>query len=251
MLGAMLDLSRIRAISLDLDDTLWPVLPTLKAAEAAQHAFLLAHAPATAALLQDAAEAQRIRQSVRDDFVHLSHDMTHFRQQFIRRALQQSGGDEALVEAVFAQFFAARNRVTWFAEVEDALAWLSSRYPLVAVSNGNAQLDLVGLSPWFVASTSAREVGVAKPDRRIFAAASARAGIDLPAFLHVGDDAELDVQGALACGMQAAWVQRQELDHHQRSEAGQALRWPLNSPPPQVLVRNLTELCGLLGRPAA
>lgn len=39
MLGAMLDLSRIRAISLDLDDTLWPVLPTLKAAEAAQHAF--------------------------------------------------------------------------------------------------------------------------------------------------------------------------------------------------------------------
>ena len=36
----------------------------------------------------------------------------NFRQQFIRRALQQSGGDEALVDAVFAQFFAARNRVS-------------------------------------------------------------------------------------------------------------------------------------------
>ena len=42
---AMLDLDRIRAISLDLDDTLWPVLPTLKAAEAAQHR-ILAHRPA-------------------------------------------------------------------------------------------------------------------------------------------------------------------------------------------------------------
>lgn len=251
MLGAMLDLSRIRAISLDLDDTLWPVLPTLKAAEAAQHAFLLAHAPATAALLQDPAHAQRIRQSVRDDFVHLAHDMTHFRQQFIRRALQQSGGDEALVDAVFAQFFAARNQVSWFAEVEDALVWMSSRYPLVAVSNGNAQLDLVGLSPWFVASTSAREVGVAKPDPRIFAAAAQRAGVELGAFLHVGDDAELDVQGALACGMQAAWVQRQELDHHQRVDATAALLWPLGSQPPHALVRNLTELCQLLGRPPA
>ena len=96
----MLDLDRIRAISLDLDDTLWPVLPTLQAAESAQHAFLTEHAPATAALLQDPLRAQQIRQSVRDDFVHLAHDMTHFRQQFIRRALAQAGDDEALVGEV-------------------------------------------------------------------------------------------------------------------------------------------------------
>ena len=89
----MLDLSRIRAISLDLDDTLWPVLPTLKAAEAAQHAFLSEHAPATAALLQDKAAASTIRLSVRTDFAHMAHDMTHFRQQFIHRALAHAGAD--------------------------------------------------------------------------------------------------------------------------------------------------------------
>ena len=244
----MLDLTRIRAISLDLDDTLWPVLPTLQAAEAAQHAFLRMHAPATAALLQGPAAAQAIRQSVRDDFAHLAHDMTHFRQQFIRRALVQAGDDVALVEPTFAQFYAARNRVAWFAEVADCLAWLSARYPLVAVSNGNARLDLVGLSPWFAASASAGEVGVAKPDARIFTAAAGKLQLPIQAFLHVGDDAVLDVQGALACGMQAAWVQRAELDHHQAADDAGRLQWPLPSHPPQAMVRNLAELCQLLGR---
>ena len=244
----MLDLSRIRAVSLDLDDTLWPVLPTLKAAEAAQHDFLCLHAPATAALLQDKAVAHAIRQSVRDDFVHMAHDMTHFRQQFIRRALLKAGDDEALVAPTFAQFYAARNRVTWFAEVEDALAWLSSRYPLVAISNGNARLDLVGLAPWFAASASAHEVGAAKPDARIFNAASQALNLPLAAFLHVGDDAALDIVGALDCGMQAAWVQRQELDYHQSAANAALLQWPLASAAPQAMVRNLNELCTLLGR---
>ena len=243
----MLDLTRIRAISLDLDDTLWPVLPTLKAAEAAQHQFLSEHAPATATLLQDKATANAIRQSVRDDFAHLSHDMTHFRQQFIRRALAQAGDAASLLEPTFAQFYAARNRVTWFDEVEDALTWLSARYPLVAVSNGNARLDWVGMAPWFAASASAIEVGAAKPDVRIFNAAALTQQLPPDAFLHVGDDAALDVEGALACGMQTAWVQRAELDYHQRVDATNQLRWPLESPAPHVMVRNLGELCVLLG----
>ena len=245
---AMLDISRIRAISLDLDDTLWPVLPTLKAAEAAQHAFLSEHAPATAALLQDKAAASTIRLSVRTDFAHMAHDMTHFRQQFIHRALAHAGDSLDLVEPTFARFYAARNQVSWFAEVEDALAWLSARYPLVAVSNGNARLDLVGLAPWFKAAASAHEVGAAKPDVRIFQAAAQALDLPLDAFLHVGDDAALDVEGALACGMQTAWVQRQELEHHQTAAESAQLQWPLASPAPQVMVRNLAELCQLLGR---
>ena len=33
--ATMLDISRIRAVSIDLDDTLWPIWPTIKRAEAA------------------------------------------------------------------------------------------------------------------------------------------------------------------------------------------------------------------------
>ncbi len=45
---AALDLSRIRVVSLDLDDTLWPVAPTIAGAEAALRDWLVEHAPATA-----------------------------------------------------------------------------------------------------------------------------------------------------------------------------------------------------------
>ena len=46
-----LDVKRISAISLDLDDTLWPVWPTIERAERVLHAWLAKEAPKTAALL--------------------------------------------------------------------------------------------------------------------------------------------------------------------------------------------------------
>ncbi|MDO9290676.1 MAG: HAD family hydrolase, partial [Hydrogenophaga sp.] len=50
MIDAGLDVSRIRAITLDLDDTLWPIWPTITRAEDALQVWLREHAPATAAL---------------------------------------------------------------------------------------------------------------------------------------------------------------------------------------------------------
>jgi putative hydrolase of the HAD superfamily len=43
-----LDVKRIAAISLDLDDTLWPIWPTIERAERALHEWLLREAPKTA-----------------------------------------------------------------------------------------------------------------------------------------------------------------------------------------------------------
>ena len=38
----------IRALTLDLDDTLWAIAPVITRAEAAQHAYLREHCPRTA-----------------------------------------------------------------------------------------------------------------------------------------------------------------------------------------------------------
>ena len=48
-----LDLSRIRAITLDLDDTLWPVWPTIHRAEDVLRAWMDTHAQRAAALACD------------------------------------------------------------------------------------------------------------------------------------------------------------------------------------------------------
>ena len=57
----MLDLSKIQAITLDLDDTLWPVWPTIQHAEQTLHDWLLVHAPQTATYSQSADVKREVR----------------------------------------------------------------------------------------------------------------------------------------------------------------------------------------------
>jgi len=203
-----LDVSRIHGITLDLDDTLWPVGPTIVRAEQALQDWLATHAPATAALCQDRAVLRAARQAVNAEHPEWAHDFSALRRAQIQRLLRQAGDDEALAPAAFEAFFAQRQRVDLFDDVLPALAWLSARWPVVALSNGNADVHRVGIGRFFSGSVSARDVGVGKPDARIFRAGAAVLGCAPEQVLHVGDDAALDVAGALAAGLQAAWVQR-------------------------------------------
>jgi putative hydrolase of the HAD superfamily len=74
---------------------------------------------------------------------------------------------------------------------------------------------------------------VAKPDGRIFAAAARRLGLAPAQVLHVGDDAALDVLGALGAGMQAVWVNRERQTWQHEAQ-------------PHATVTHLGELCDLL-----
>jgi hypothetical protein len=62
----------------------------------------------------------------------------------------------------------------------------------------------VGLGEFFAGSVSARNHGVAKPDPSIFLAACAAANAAPHQVMHLGDDPLLDIDGALAAGLQRA-----------------------------------------------
>lgn len=228
----MLDLTPIKAITLDLDDTLWPIWPTIEKAEQALHDWLALHAPQTAALLAQPAVRHEIREHVNAQHPELKHNLSALRSKSIRLALNRSGEDPGLAEAAFDVFFAARHQVTLFDDVVQALAFLSRRFPLVALSNGNADIQRIGLGSYFKASLSAQQFGIGKPDPRIFHAAASAAGVQAHEVLHVGDDAALDVLAALACGMQTVWVNRTD----------QSWTHPIA---PHETVTTLTELCDL------
>ena len=164
------DLRQVAALTLDLDDTLWPVRPTLVAAEQVLAHWLQAHAPDTARGMAPGAMLA-LRAQVAAEHPHWAHDLSAIRLETIRRALRRHGDDPALAEAAFEVFFEARHRVTLYDDVLPGLERLAARYRLVAVSNGNAELARVGLGRWFSGSVSARLHGVAKPDPSIFLAA--------------------------------------------------------------------------------
>jgi putative hydrolase of the HAD superfamily len=202
-----LDLSRIRAVSLDLDDTLWPVWPTIARAETALQNWLASNAPATHALYARAQVRQALRAQAAQNLGQ-AHDMSALRQESIRLALVQAGEDAQLAGAAFEVFLAERQRVELFDDALPALNYLSRRYPLVALSNGNADVSRIGLQRFFTASVGAREVGCAKPDVRMFQHAAQRLGVPADQVLHVGDDPHHDGVGALGAGMQMAWLNR-------------------------------------------
>ena len=205
----MIDISRIKAITLDLDDTLWPVWPTIGRAEAVLQTWLSAHAPAAAVLSADVEVKKAVRAEINARYADWAHDLSFLRRESIRALLEQAGEPGHLAEAAFEVFFAERQRVDLFDDALPALAFWSQRMPVVALSNGNADVHRVGIGEHFHASVSAQSLGVAKPDLRIFVAGAAAAGVEPHQVLHVGDDAHADCVGALAAGMQVAWLNRE------------------------------------------
>jgi len=229
----MLDRSKIKAITIDLDDTLWPIWPTIERAEKVLHDWLTDHAPMAAALFSSPVALREIRNHVATNRPELKHDLSAVRRESIRLALYRAGENPLLAEQAFDAFFAERQRVELFDDVLPALEFLAARYPLVSVSNGNADLERVGLGPHFRAAISAREFGVGKPDPRIFHAAAGAVDMTPEQVLHVGDDVMLDVLGAMNAGMQAAWLNRSDN------------LWPRDEEPHLVLT-SLAELVELL-----
>ncbi len=226
----MLNLSKIQAITLDLDDTLWPVWPTIARAEVVLQDWLALHAPQTALLCAEPGMKQAIRAEIHQRHVDQHHDLSFLRREAIRESLLRAGDAPHLADAAFDVFFTERQNVKLYDGVPQALARLAARYPLVSLSNGNADVFRTEAGPYFQAAVSARTFGVAKPDVRIFHAAAAQLNLPAEAVLHLGDDAMTDVMGAMNAGMQTAWVNTQ----------GHA--WPHDSAQP-LTVSHLAELC--------
>jgi FMN hydrolase / 5-amino-6-(5-phospho-D-ribitylamino)uracil phosphatase len=234
----MLHVSKICAISFDLDDTLWPIWPVIERAERTLITWLGENAPMTAALFSSPTALREIREHMHNVILkrkpEIAHDLSAIRRESIRLALYRAGDNPLLAEAAFDVFFAERNRVEFYEDTLPAIADLSRRFPLVSLSNGNAQLDRVGLSEYFKAAVSATNFGVAKPNSQIFNEAARLAGVQAHQVLHVGDDAAADVIGALDAGMQAVWLNRQ----------GKV--WPYSNVQPTLEIASLAELTALL-----
>lgn len=216
-------------LSFDLDDTLWAVEPVMLAAEAAMLAWLRQHHP----LLmhgQDRESLRALRARIAQQFPEHSHDMTFLRHRALAEMFAAAGHPEAHADEAFEVFYAARNRVKLYDEVEGSLKRLSARYRLFAVSNGNADLQRCGIAHWFEGHITAISAGAAKPDIRIFTRLLEQAGVEARQVLHIGDDPHLDVMGAVQAGMQAAWLNRG------------AKSWPAELPAPPRTILSLEDI---------
>ncbi|MGV8943518.1 HAD family hydrolase [Thermomonas sp.] len=198
---------QIRAISLDLDDTLWPFAPIGDRIEQALHAWFVEYSPRTAERFP-ITEMRALRERVHDEFPQHEHDLGLLRRLTIERALRDSGDDPALASAAYAIFFRERNRVDFYPDTCEGLRRLAARVPVAALTNGNADLAAIGIAGLFCFQLGAREFGSAKPDPALFLEACRRLGLAPDEVLHVGDHPYMDVAGAARAGLRSCWIDR-------------------------------------------
>jgi len=227
----------VRAITLDLDDTLWPFAPISVQIEQAMDTFFRAHSPRTAQMYPPA-RMQALRARMFDQHPELAHDVEALRALTFTRALADSGGDADLLDAACEAFNTARNQVAFYPDTLDALARFCAQVPVAAITNGNASVARIGIGDLFAFSLSAGEYGAAKPDAGIFHAACARLGFAPDEVLHVGDDVHADVLGAADAGLHSCWINR--------AEHGAPISWPYPDKGPDLEFQTLTGLADWL-----
>ena len=226
-------LHQIRAITLDLDDTLWEINPVIYRAEEALWQWLGQQYPAVHERFTST-DLLTMRSEIIEEYWDRNHDFRFLRKKVLERVAIESGYDAGMVEPAFQVFDDARNDVALFPDVLPHLEILYEQFTIVAVTNGNANLHTIGIGHLFHGIITAVNAGAPKPAQQIFDKAVAETGVSPSEVLHVGDHPEADIDGARQAGLRTAWVNRN----------GEA--WPDHLEPPDAEVSTLTELRELL-----
>jgi putative hydrolase of the HAD superfamily len=224
----------IRTITLDLDDTLWPIGPVIARAEKRMRNWLAEHYPRVTDMFTPEAMLE-VRAEVIEQHQDKIHDLMFLRRTVLGHVSEAAGYGTRMVDDAFAIFSEERNIVDVFPDVRPTLSTLKASYTLIAVTNGNADLAKIGLSDLFDEVISAATAGVAKPEPEIFDRAVRAGRARAEETLHVGDHPEADVHGAIRAGLKAVWVNRN----------GDG--WPEDLPEPDGIIEDIASLADLLG----
>ncbi|MER2493268.1 HAD-IA family hydrolase [Catenovulum sediminis] len=198
-------LQKPQVISFDLDDTLYNNVPVILQAERTLLALvnqqLFTHQPLTLA------QWMRLKQEYASKNSTLAHDVSALRRQFLCHLYQKYEVEQAdiLSQAAYQTFYQSRNAFKVTDEQLGYLKVLKQHYRLIAITNGNAEPDLIGLKGIFEHVVRPENGRLMKPHADIFNHAAQLCQVELHHILHIGDSVTTDVGGAIKSGMQAGW----------------------------------------------
>jgi len=225
-------LTAVKAISFDLDDTLYNNRPIMQAIEKKMLAYFTEK---FANLLPEITTEQRLKskpiynrrfwapyrqQAIKANH-ELSHDVVILRFESYRLGLLAHNvpADEAVRQAQAAvdYFISLRSDFIVPKASHELLASLSKHFPLVAISNGNVNTKALGIDHYFRhiyhagfqkgdGSTESEHLLKQKPATDMFHLVCQQLNILPEELLHIGDCGYADIHGALNAGCQTAWL---------------------------------------------
>jgi len=212
-------LSKIKAISFDLDDTLYGNKPVMKAIEKK----MIVYFTNLAAIKGKTSDQRKVldhrfwyyfRHQAILKQPDLAHDVVRvrlvtYRLGFISLGLSQHIAEQQ-AQAALDYFITLRSDFLVPEQSRKLLASLSQKYPLIAISNGNVDTKALGISHYFKHIYHAgwqadNTLLKQKPAGDMFSLACQHLAIQPSQLLHVGDCGRADILGALQAGCQTAW----------------------------------------------
>lgn len=232
-----------RLLTLDLDDTLWPLRETMLHAIRETSAMVAKEHPAAAEALVDMELMGRIRHKLLREEPALRADLGLLRLRGMERAFASLGMAPAqakdLAQRAFDVFYVLRQQVEPYPEALPVLRDLRRDHVLGTLTNGNADASKMPVAELLAFSLQAASIGKSKPDPAMFEEALEIAGLPACAAVHLGDAPESDVVGARRAGYaHAIWFNPE------------GAPWPLDTSKPHhqapLQVRSWPELPELL-----
>ncbi len=204
----------IKAMTFDLDDTLYDNRPVIFRLEKKVFQWIAHHYPKTAAMTQE--DWFELKRFIQINHPELSGDVTLLRRAQLRFGLAHVGYSDAVIpkaiDQIMEQVLYWRHQIDIPDETHQVLLQLAERLPLVAMTNGNVDPQKINLDQYFSLVLKAGPDGKAKPNGDMFNKAASFLRLPPQEILHVGDHPVTDVFGAKEHGYTACWFNDQVCD---------------------------------------
>jgi putative hydrolase of the HAD superfamily len=200
-------LSYIRAISFDLDDTLYNNMPYIHEAQRCLSKYIKQRYPVAAGISN--AQWQDIRAATLKERPELEHDLGLLRASTMTKGFELAGMQPELISPAvkdcFDYFYFKRSDFEVSKSVHKTLKKLAKQVPIAAITNGNVNCEAIGIAKYFSCVINASPAYPMKPNPTMFEHVSKTLNIPSKNILHVGDDLHKDIKGAIDAGYQSAW----------------------------------------------
>ncbi len=201
-------MQKIKVLSFDLDDTLWPCYPTIKRAEKHLYQWLEENQPAITQQYS-AEQLREKRKLLLTQQPEIAHDLSLLRINSFEQLAKEFNLTDDWFETAFNIFYEARQKTTLFDDVPPVLDQLKKDFQLVSVTNGNADANKTGIAHWFDYSLNSIQAGKLKSEPEIYQQIHTLTNIKPHEMVHIGDDPINDVVGAKSAGCFTVWLNRE------------------------------------------
>ena len=208
-------MSEINLITFDLDDTFWDIRSTIINAENNSRKWA------------EDRIGKKIEWGTFEDFMKIrselvkkdpsvEYDLGMLRKKTIahhtKKFFKETKDLNEFIEDAYFFFLEERHKVTFYEDVIAVLEELSAEYKLGVLTNGNADVNKLGIGHLFDFSISSMDVKSNKPDRAHFVKAHELSQVDFKNTLHVGDHPVNDIVGARELGINTMWFNLNNLN---------------------------------------